>query len=114
MLRKIFNLLDFQFGEVSISKEVSAKEAKGRIGYYDQNTGIINICRENVKSNKELVHVCLHEYAHFLQHLEEENCFRNWRTECEFYGYENHPLEVAAEQFAELWFFKYKEVFDGQ
>ena len=103
MLRKIFDLLDLQFGKTSVYQEIDAKEAKERLGYYDHHTGIINICEDNITDKEELVHVCLHEYAHFLQHREEPTCFDYYRQECVCYGYKTHPLEVAAEQFAELW-----------
>lgn len=110
MINKLIDTLNNMFGEQAKVVVIEATVAGERLGYYDHNTELINICEDNMEDTEELVHVCLHEYAHFLQHAEEPTCFDNYRQECAFYGYENHPLEIAAEQFATL----YKGRFYGQ
>lgn len=110
MVLELIKRLNEMFGEQAIVTVIDSKTAGERLGYYDHNASVINICEENILDDEELVHVCLHEYAHFLQHQEESTCFDNYRQECDFYGYENHPLEIAAEQFATL----YKGRFYGQ
>lgn len=103
MIYELIESLNAQFGEQAIVTLIDTKIAGKRLGYYDHNVRVINICKDNMLDNNELVHVCLHEYAHFLQHVEEPECFDYYKQECKYWGYENHPLEIAAEQFAELW-----------
>lgn len=108
MLYSLIKTLNQQFGEQAIVVSIPVSIAKERLGYYNHNDGTINVCEENILDNNELVHVCLHEYAHFLQHKEEPTCFDLYKQECTHYGYENHPLEIAAEQFAMLWEGRYQ------
>ena len=103
MIQELIGALNQQFGEQAEVTVIDATRAGERLGYYDHNIGLINICEGNMADIEELVHVCLHEYAHFLQHIEEPTCFDYYKQECTWYGYEHHPLELAAEQFAELW-----------
>ena len=104
MLEATIKLLNERFGEQAIVNIIDKTIAKERLGYYDHRKRTINICVDNITNNDELLHVCLHEYARYLQHIEEPTCFDYYKQECMYYGYENHPLEIAAEQFAAVWF----------
>ncbi len=86
------------FGEL-VHIVIDEKEQE-RLGYYSPKKRVIVLCTHLHENVEETVHVLLHEYKHAMQHIEEENCFVGYNEQCRLIGYENHPLEVEAEQFA--------------
>jgi len=73
-------------------------------GGYDENNKVMYVYVNRCENIKDLLKVFIHEYTHHLQDLSQYDSL------LELYGYDNHPLEIEANEMAEYYNIVWKEI----
>lgn len=69
-------------------------EGPATMAYYDDETGVIFINKDDHRSLRELVNTVIHEYTHYLQNS------HHYHVLSLYLPYRKHPLEIEADRVA--------------